>query len=137
MSKQKTHFRPTVNEMDTPDATARDDNHITPADPIANGHVVGVISKRADSETTEHGFMTMREAADFLMEDEGAVENLLAAADVPLIHEDGRTYVARRELRIFRDRDTAERRKHLHELTQRSIEAGLDDVDYSRLADQP
>jgi len=53
------------------------------------------------------------------------------------VHEDGHTYVACRDLRIYRDRDIAARREHLHELTRRSIAAGLDDVDYSRLSDQP
>lgn len=137
MPKQRARSRPTVIETGTPAESRRDENVIIPYDPTEDGYVVAVISSRDDSEAAKHGLMTMREAADFLMEDEGTVEALLAAADVPVVYENGLPYVARRELRIFRDRDIGERRQHLRELTRRSIEAGLDDVDYSRLSDQP
>jgi hypothetical protein len=144
MPKQKTRPQPTINETDAPDATSaqrgregRDENVIASFDRTEHGYTVTVVSARAESGAAKHGLMTMREAADFLMEDEGAIEEILVAAAVPLVHEEGQTYVARRDLRVYRDRDTAARREHLRTLTRRSIAAGLDDVDYSRLSDQP
>ena len=145
MPKQKTRPQPTIsNETVAPDATpaqrgrqGRDKNAIASFDPTEHGYTVTVVPAREESAAAKRGLMTMREAADFLMEDESAIEEILTAAAVPLVHEDGQIYVARRDLRIYRDRDTAARRERLHELTRRSIAAGLDDVDYSRLSDQP
>lgn len=143
MPKQKTRPQPAINETDAPDATpmqrgceGREKNVIASFDPTEHDYTVTVMSARDESEAAKRGLMTMQAAADFLMEDESAVEEILTAASIPLVREDGHIYVARRDLRAYRDRDTAERREYLRALTRRSIEAGLDDVDYSRLSDQ-
>lgn len=75
----------------------------------------------------------MHEAADFLMEDEGVVETLLADGGVPLVHEGGDTYVLRHDLRSYRERERVRRRAGMREITRLSIAAGLDDVDYSAI----
>ncbi len=77
--------------------------------------------------------LSMQEAADFLMEDVDAVEGLLADAGVSLAHASGATYVARRDLEDYRERDHAARRAGVREITRLSIEAGLDDLDYAPL----
>jgi len=144
MPKQKTRPQTISNETDAPDATptqrgreGRDENVIAAFNPTEHGYTVTVMPAREESAVAKRGLMTMREVADFLMEDESEIEEILTAAAVPLVHEDRQTYVARRDLRIYRDRDTAARREHLRTLTRRSIAAGLDDIDYSRLSDQP
>lgn len=131
MPKQKTRPSPIFNETDASGAPPPQRGHkgrtketVASFDPTEHGYTVATISTRDESEAARRGLMTMREAADFLMEDESAVEGILTAAAVPLVHEDGITYVARRDLRVYRDRDTAERREHLRELTRRSIAAG-------------
>ncbi len=143
MPKQKTRPQTIINQTDAPDATPaqrgrkrRDENVIASFDPTEHGYTVTLVPAREESAAAKRGLMTMGEAADFLMEDESTIEEILTAAAVPLMHEDGQTYVARRDLRVYRDRDTAARREHLRELTRRSIAVGLDDVDYSRLSDQ-
>lgn len=85
----------------------------------------------------ERGLADMREAADFLMEDAEAVERVLTAAGVPLVHADAGAFVRRHDLRQFRARDQAEQRERLRELTRMSIAMGLDDVDYSSLSSDP
>jgi hypothetical protein len=75
----------------------------------------------------------MQEAADFLMEDVDAVADLLVHAGVPLVRESGATYVSRRDLADYRERDRAARREGVREITRRSITAGLDDLDYAPL----
>ncbi len=79
--------------------------------------------------------VSMQEAADFLMEDVDAVADLLAAAGVPLAREGEATYVARRGLEDYRARDRAARRDGVREITRLSIDAGLDDLDYTPLSD--
>ena len=69
------------------------------------------------------------------MEDVDAVEELLVHAGVPLVRESGATYVARRDLVDYRARDHAARRAGVRAITRRSIEAGLDDLDYAPLDD--
>ena len=77
-----------------------------------------------------HGdeLVDMREAADVLMEDEGEVAGLLAAANVPLVREAGEVFVAHRDLLAFRDREIDLRREGVREITRLSIAAGLDEV---------
>jgi len=77
--------------------------------------------------------MSMQEAADFLMEDVDTVADLLARASVPLAHASGATYVARRDLEDYRERDRAARRAGAREITRLSIAAGLDDLNYAPL----
>jgi hypothetical protein len=77
--------------------------------------------------------LSMQEAADFLMEDVDAVADLLVHAGVPLVRESGATYVSRRDLADYRERDRAARREGVREITRRSIAAGLDDLDYAPL----
>ncbi len=83
------------------------------------------------SATRDH--MSMQEAADFLMEDVDTVAGLLADAGVPLTREGGATSVARRDLEDYRARDRAARRDGVRKITRLSIEAGLDDLDYTPL----
>jgi hypothetical protein len=77
--------------------------------------------------------MSMQEAADFLMEDVDMVTDLLARAGVPLTRGGDTIYVARHDLAEYRERDHAARRAGVREITRRSIEAGLDDLDYAPL----
>ncbi len=79
--------------------------------------------------------LSMQEAAAFLMADVDAVAGLLAAAGIPLTREGGATSVARRDLEDYRARDRAARRDGVRKITRLSIDAGLDDLDYTPLSD--
>lgn len=93
------------------------------------------ISPPSEREQSARGRADMREAADFLMEDEESVADILARAGVPVMREDAVAYVSRRDLRQYRERVLAARRAGVREITRLSIEAGLDDLDYARLHD--
>ncbi len=81
MPKQKTHPQAIINETNAPDATSaqrgrkgRDENVIAAFDPIEHGYTVMVVPAREESEAAKRGLMTIREAADFLIEDESAID---------------------------------------------------------------
>ena len=90
---------------------------------------------RNDRRAATGNRLSMREAADFLMEDVDTVAGLLADAGVPLMHEGDATSVARRDLAGYRARDRAARRDGVREITRLSIAAGLDDLDYAPLSE--
>ncbi len=108
-----------------------------PAEGLTNGYHVAGAAPREETEAPPEGFTDLREAADFLMEDEDAVARILVAAGVPLVGAGGDVRVARGDLRRYRERDRAARRQGLRALTRLSIAMGLDDVDYSSLYADP
>ncbi len=106
-----------------------------PLPPDERGVVPQTLSPQEGAGPDDH--VPMSEAADFLLEDEDTVEGILARAGVALIREGNGTFVSRRDLQTYHARDRAARQIHLRALTRLSIEAGLDEADYSSLLPDP
>ncbi len=110
----------------------------SPLTPTRSPAVQGSPQSSVDQGVIElDDHMTMSEAAALLMEDEEAVVGVLTRAGVALIRQGDHSFVSRGDLVAYHARDIATRRGHLRELTRLSIEAGLDEADYSSLLPDP
>lgn len=97
----------------------------------------GAHTDHRSQDTVSDDRATLQEAADALNVDEPNVTAILAEAGIPLLRDGDTVSVAREALHIFAERRRAERREQLRALTRASIEAGLDDVDYSSFYRDP
>ncbi|GEM_PF-5003277 len=97
----------------------------------------GVHTDHRSQDAVSGDRATLQEAADALNVDEANVVALFAEAGISLLRDGNTIYVAREALHTFAERRRAERREQLRELTRASIEAGLDDVDYSSFYRDP